>query len=365
MIDLYPLIRPAVFSLEPEKAHAVTLRAMKCGLLPDFTFTAPALEQTLWGLKFPNPVGLSAGFDKNAEVIGPAFRMGFGFVEAGTVTPKPQTGHERPRIFRDPSHEAIINRMGFPGQGALQFKTNLEKFLGQKHKPAGVVGINIGMNKTQTEPAKDYAFLIQRLAPMADYITVNISSPNTPGLRDLQSREPLLELLGTVKEERKKACGMHLPPILVKLAPDLDEEKQTELAKALLEADIDGLILTNTTLDRPAFLPDSFRNEKGGLSGQPLTEKSTHMIHHFYALTKGTLPIIGAGGISSGQQAYDKIKAGASLVQIYTALVFKGPALPARINQELLSLLEADGHTHIAQAIGQNHRFSKQVSQSA
>jgi dihydroorotate dehydrogenase len=356
MVDLYKLARPILFHIDPEEAHGLTIKAMKAGLVPACApVSDPALEQKLFGLKFPNPVGLSAGFDKGAEVIGPAFDLGFGFVEAGTVTPKAQEGNPRPRVFRDPKNEAVINRMGFPGSGMHAFKDNLEKFLGQKNKPAGVVGINIGMNKGQTEPSKDYATLIRMLAPMADYLTINISSPNTPGLRDLQSREPLLELLGVVKDERKSSCGAHPPPILLKLAPDLDEAKQEELAAAVLESGIEGVILGNTTLDRPEFLPAKFREEKGGLSGQPLTEKSTRIIHNFYRLTKGQIPIIGVGGISNGAQAYAKIKAGASLVQLYTALVFKGPTIASSINKELLALLRADGYTHISQAIGKAH----------
>jgi len=356
MVDLYTLARPLLFTIEPEKAHGLTLRIMKSGLMPSCgTISTPCLEQTLWNLKFPNPVGLSAGFDKNAEVIAPSFKMGFGFVEVGTVTPKPQHGNPKPRIFRDPKNEAVINRMGFPNGGMNLFKDNLQKFLEEKERPAGVVGLNIGMNKSQTEPAKDYAVLIKMLAPMADYLTINISSPNTPGLRDLQKREVLMDLLGTLKEERRKACGEHLPPLLVKLAPDLDEAQQEELATVAIDSEIDGLILSNTTLDRPKFLAKEFRGEKGGLSGQPLTMKSTNVIRNFYRLTGGRIPLIGVGGISNGAQAYEKIKAGASLVQLYSALVFKGPGLIQTINQELVGLLQADGYSNISEAIGADH----------
>ena len=356
MVDLYALARPLLFTIEPETAHGLTIKAMKAGALPACDgISGEALTQTLWGLKFPNPVGLSAGFDKNAEVIGPCFKLGFGFVEVGTVTPKPQHGNPRPRIFRDPSNEAVINRMGFPNGGMNAFKANLENFLRQNERPKGVVGINIGMNKSQKEPAKDYAVLIKMLGPMADYLTVNISSPNTPGLRDLQKREPLMELLNVIKEERYKACRDHPPPLLVKFAPDLDEVQQEELAQTALDAEIEGIIVTNTTLDRPNSLPTKFASEKGGLSGQPLTEKSTAVIHNFYKLTGGKLPIIGVGGVSSGAQAYDKIKAGASLVQLYTAMVFKGPAIANMINKELLDLLQADGHKNISEAIGSDH----------
>lgn len=357
MIDLYSLARPVLFKTDPEKAHSMTLKALKTGFLPCIPkVDNPALETTLLGLRFPNPVGLSAGFDKNAEVIGPAFKMGFGFVEPGTVTPKPQEGNPKPRIFRDPANDAVINRMGFPNGGADLFKDNLEKFLSAKARPNGVVGLNIGMNKTQKEPAKDYTFLIRLLAPMADYLTINISSPNTPGLRDLQKREPLMELLDAVMEERAKACRTHAPPLFVKLAPDLDEAQQEELAQTLLDAKVDGVILGNTTLDRPAFLNATFREEKGGLSGQPLTAKSTTVIRNFYRLTEGKLPIIGVGGIANGDQAYEKIKAGASLVQLYTGLIYKGPMIAHDINTRLIELLKRDGYTNIADAIGADHR---------
>lgn len=333
---------------------------MKCGLTPKApAINAPELEQVLWGLKFPNPVGLSAGFDKNAEVIGPAFNLGFGFVETGTVTPKPQEGNPKPRIFRDIANEAVINRMGFPNAGADVYKANLEKFLSSGVKPQGVIGLNIGMNKTQKTPVKDYAYLIRLLAPMADYLTVNISSPNTPGLRDLQRREPLLELIDAMKEERAKACRTHQPPLFVKLAPDLDEEQQHELARTLLDARVEAVILGNTTLDRPNHIPKQIREEAGGLSGQPLTDKSTQVIRNFYRMTKGKLPIIGAGGISNGAQAYNKIRAGASLVQLYTALVFKGPMVAHDINTELLSLLKRDGFNHVSEAIGADHKHDQ------
>ena len=356
MPDLYAAFRPLIFKIDPEQAHEYTLRLMKSGLMPPPgpAVKDKALEVTLWGHKFPNPVGLSAGFDKNAEVIGPSFNLGFGFVETGTVTPRPQEGNPKPRVFRDPKTGSIINAMGFPNKGVNVFKTNLEKFLGGSQKTVGVLGINIGMNKTQTEPAKDYAMLINMLGPMADYLTVNISSPNTPGLRDLQKREPLLELLGVLKEERKKACGDHPPPLLVKLAPDLDEERQQELATALLEAGVDGIVLTNTTLDRPDVVPTHFASQRGGLSGDLVKDKSTAIIRSFYKLTQGKLPIIGVGGISTGSDAYEKIKAGASLVQLYTGLVFKGPSVANSINQELVKLLKADGHKSISQAVGKD-----------
>jgi dihydroorotate dehydrogenase len=294
---------------------------------------------------------LAAGFDKNADVIAPMLSMGFGFVEVGTVTPKPQAGNPRPRVFRDKKNNAVINRMGFPNKGYETFRHNIESFLENPNRPKGIVGINIGMNKDQTEPSKDYCFLMERLAPYGDYFTINISSPNTPGLRNLQKREHLINLIKNVKAVRDESENK--PPLLVKLAPDLTEAEQEEIAGAVLESDIDGIILTNTTLERPDFLPASFAKEMGGLSGKPLTLKSTGIIKNFYRLTNGKVPIIGIGGISNGLDAYEKIKAGASLVQLYSALVFEGPELANKINRELSEFIEQDGLKSINDAVGQ------------
>lgn len=358
MTNLYSIAKKFVFKLDPETAHNATLKMMRCGLLPHISaVNDPALATTFCGLNFANPVGLSAGFDKNAEVIAPILNLGFGFTEVGTVTPKAQKGNPKPRVFREVENEAVINRMGFPNDGLMSFRNNLEGFIEKQNKPNGIVGINIGMNKNQTEPEKDYIALLRILAPMADYLTVNISSPNTPGLRDLQRKEFLMDLIGRLKDERAKVCGTdNPPPLLVKLAPDLSEAEQQELAETAIEAEIDGLILTNTTLDRPDYLPEKFRNEGGGLSGVPVREKSTATIRNFYALTKGKIPIIGVGGISDGASAYEKIKAGASLVQLYSSLVFKGPRVAHSINTDLLALLRADGYSNISEAIGVDHK---------
>lgn len=341
--------------MDPEDAHRLTLKALKTGLMPcPARVDDPKLKVTLWNRAFPNPVGLAAGFDKNADVVGPMLKIGFGFVEAGTVTPRPQEGNPRPRVFRDSQNKAVINRMGFPNEGLNVFRHNIEKFLQEKPRPAGLVGINIGMNKGQTDPAKDYCALVKTLGPYADYLTVNISSPNTPGLRNLQERENLLPLLEKILDERARACGADAPPLLVKLAPDLTETQQEDIARTALEAGIDGLILTNTTLDRPDHLPIHFREQAGGLSGAPLTTKSTDIIRNFYRLLDRKIPIIGAGGISSADDAYEKIKAGASLVQLYSALVFHGPDLVPDILSGLSARLQKDGFTHISQAIGTN-----------
>lgn len=353
MASTYNILRPILFRMDAEKAHTLTLRLLATGLAPRIApVENPALKVALWGRHFPNPLGLAAGFDKNAEVIGPMLRFGFGFVEAGTVTPKPQHGNPKPRVFRDPDHEAVINRMGFPNGGINRFKDNLQKFLDRKPRPAGIVGLNIGMNKSQTEPAKDYRLLVQQLAPLADYLTINISSPNTPGLRNLQEPAHLRDLLAQVMEERSRACRTDPPPLLLKLAPDLDEKQREQIAATVMESGVDGLILTNTTLARPAGLPQKFAAQQGGLSGAPVRDKATSVIASFYRLTGGKLPIIGLGGISSGDDAYEKIKAGASLAQVYTALVFRGPDVVREINTQILENLKRDGFSHVSQAVG-------------
>lgn len=352
---LFALAKPFLHKLDPETAHRLTIQGLQKLPSAKPLRDDPLLAVKLWDRTFPNPVGLAAGFDKNADVIGPMMGFGFGFVEAGTVTPKPQEGNPRPRVFRSADDQAVINRMGFPNLGAEHFRNNIEKFLGTKPRPTGIVGINIGMNKDQTDPAKDYCALVRLLGPLADYLTVNISSPNTPGLRDLQKKENLLDLLSRILEERQKSCGHDLPPLLVKLAPDIDEGQQEDIAQATLQAGIDGLILTNTTLDRPDSLAQPFGAERGGLSGVPVREKSLRVLRNMYALTYGQLPLIGVGGISNGNDAYDKIKAGASLVQLYTALVFQGPAMIKEIKQTLIRRLKEDGFSHITEAVGADH----------
>ncbi len=351
MDALFKLGKPLLHKLDPEDAHTLTIKGLKPNLLPACrNVKSPRLEQTVCGLAFKNPVGLAAGFDKNAEVISPILGFGFGFTEVGTVTPKPQEGNPRPRVFRDPSHEAVINRMGFPNGGLDIFKKNVENFRAKYPGTSGILGLNIGMNKDQEKPEEDYKLLVRELADLADYLTVNISSPNTPGLRNLQSKENLVPLLKEILEERSKASKQ--PPLFVKLAPDLEDPQIAEISQSVLEAGIDGLILTNTTLDRHDFLPENFRSEMGGLSGKPLTQKSTEIIGKFYKQTEGKLPIIGVGGVSSAQDAYDKIKAGASLTQLYSALIYQGPGLVNHINDGLLDLLDKDGYNHISEAIG-------------
>ena len=348
------LTKPVLHALDPETAHQLTIKSMKAGLSPKYDpVNNDALKANLWGLNFDNPVGLSAGFDKNAEVIQPMFDLGFGFVEVGGVTAVPQSGLPRPRIFRDTKNEAIINRMNFPNVGLDTFKNNVKEFRKKHTNPNGKIGIQIVMTSDQTEPEKDYQLLTKELGRLADYITFNVSCPNTPGLRDLQKRDHLMPLINSIKQTRKNYCDReHPPPLIMKLAPDLNEEQQEELAQVALDSGLDGLILANTTTARPDYLDKKFGERPGGLSGKPLTDKSTQIIGNFYKLTNGKIPIIGVGGISSGADAYEKIKAGASLVQLYSALVFKGPALINQINNDLVKLLKQDGFENINEAVG-------------
>lgn len=348
----YNLAAPVLSRLDPETAHNITLKALAAGCHP----SAPeqdekSLHLKLWDLEFSNPIGLAAGFDKNAAVIPAMLGYGFGFVEAGTVTPQAQAGNPRPRVFRDPASRSVINRMGFPGEGADIFEKNIADF--RDHDLYSVVGINIGKNKTTEDAASDYVTLIERFSGQASYFTVNISSPNTPGLRDLQSRENLLPLLQSlVMTLNDRTAGSRRPPLLVKLAPDLSPEQIESIAATVLEAGIDGLVLTNTTLARTDSLPRDFKTQTGGLSGPHVKARALAVTAAFYRLTRGKLPIIGVGGIESGQDAYDRIRAGASLVQLYTALVYGGPQLVSRIKHDLAALLEKDGFQHVREATG-------------
>jgi len=340
------LLRPVLFNIQPETAHHLAVSALRYAPFL-FKKRAPVkLPVKLWGREFPSPIGLAAGFDKDAEAWRGLSRLGFGFVELGTVTPKPQSGNAKPRIFRDQSTQSIINRMGFPGKGVEYFKRALKK---RANCPVPL-GINIGKNKdteTQEDILADYKTCLHELRGLADYFVVNVSSPNTPGLRALQGAEALRNLVSELMLCKEKDV-----PLLVKLAPDLSENELQEIAEVILEIQCDGVILSNTTLERPDVLPDGFASEQGGLSGPLLKEASTRMIAQFYQMTKGKVPIIGVGGVSSGQDVYDKMVAGASLVQVYTGFVFGGPALVAQISRELQEILAAEGIENCADIIG-------------
>lgn len=350
---LYSLARPVLFTIDAEKAHGLAISFLKYSSFKSPVVSeTPRLKTALWSKSFPNPLGLAAGFDKNAEVIAPILSLGFGFTEVGTVTPKPQEGNPKPRIFRSPKNHAVINRMGFPNQGLEAFQANLTRYLEKKPRPNGLVGINIGMNKDTQNPLRDYTVLLRALAPMADYLTINISSPNTPGLRDHQKPEAFRKLIGTLQEELSKVCGNHPPPLLVKLAPDLTAEEQRDLAKAALDMDLDGLILANTTLARPDTLPKKFADQKGGLSGKPVFEKSNKVLRNFYKLTEGKIPLIGVGGIETAEDAYAKLRSGASLIQLYSGMIYQGPMIAKDILEGLDRLLERDGYDHVQDVTG-------------
>lgn len=354
-MDLYSLARPLLMALDPERAHDLTLFSLGLGFGPaDTAPDHPALATSVFGLSFPNPVGLAAGFDKNAQVPAAMLKLGFGFVEAGTVTPRPQPGNPRPRLFRVPEAGAVINRFGFNNNGLEEFARRLEDLRGLGWP--GIVGANVGKNKETEDAAADYATGIRRLTPLADYLVVNVSSPNTPGLRTLQSREALSTLLARCLEARAAARGSRRPPLLLKVAPDLSDPDKEDIAAVVLDSGIDGLIVSNTTVARPPQIPDRLAREAGGLSGRPLMEPSTRVLAEFHALLGGRVPLVGVGGVASGADAYAKIRAGAALVQLYTALAYEGPGLVRRIKDELAALLARDGFPSVAAAVGSGHR---------
>jgi dihydroorotate dehydrogenase len=352
-MNLYRLLRPALFALDPESAHRAAVLALKAGLGEAYARKdAPILATRVWNLDFPNPIGLAAGFDKNGEAPDAILGLGFGFAEVGTVTPKPQAGNPRPRLFRLPADAALVNRMGFNNDGVEAMAARL----GRRSRH-GIVGANIGRNKDSADEIADYATCAARLAPLADYLVVNVSSPNTPGLRALQGRDPLARLLGAVKEARDQATPTGArPPLLVKIAPDLADDDLGDIAEVARALPADGLIATNTTIARPPDLRDAHGAEAGGLSGRPLFASSTRVLGTLYKLTGGALPLVGVGGVGGGREAYAKIRAGASLVQLYTALVFEGPGLVGAIKRELAECLRRDGFSSVAAAVGADHR---------
>ena len=346
---LFNLGPPLLRLLPPETAHRLTIAALTSGIAPQRAEPDPRiLRVKLWGRSFPNPIGLAAGFDKNAEVPDAMLRFGFGFVETGTVTPRPQAGNPKPRLFRLTEDRALINRLGFNNQGLEAVQARLAARRGRP----GLVGANIGKNKDSADAIADYVVGLRALAPLADYITVNVSSPNTPGLRDLQRKATLLSLIAALKDARAVAVPRDPPPLLLKIAPDLSPEERAEIAEAAHETAIDGLVISNTTVARPSGLRSRHAQETGGLSGAPLFEASTRLVAEMRQLTRGRIPLVGVGGIASGADAYAKIRAGASLVQLYTALVYEGAALVQRIKRDLAACLIRDGFAGIADAVG-------------
>jgi len=340
----YRLIRPLIFAFDAERAHNLSLRML--GLMPMSPPAAPdpVLSQIVAGISFPNPVGLAAGYDKEGRVAHKMHGLGFGFAELGTLTPLPQPGNPTPRLFRLVEDRAVINRMGFNNGGQVAAAKRIAK-----HKRVGgaIIGINIGANKDATDRIADYATGVEHMAPLADYLTINISSPNTPGLRALQDRAALDALLGAVMAAR----GPAKVPIFLKVAPDLEPADVEDIAAACIDHRVNALIVSNTTIARPP-LRSVHGKETGGLSGAPLHDMALARLRDFRRTVRGQLPLIGVGGIATGAQAYARIRAGASLVQLYSALVYEGPWLAKRINAELKGLLARDGFTNISQAVG-------------
>ena len=354
-MNIYQFFRPLIFKIEPEKAHNLALNYLK--FLPKFSALLATsknyenLNNSLWNLNFSNPVGMSAGFDKNAEIINSLFNFGFGFVEAGTTTPIAQIGNEQPRIFRLIEDNAIINRLGFNNLGANYFYENLSKI----NKTASqIIGVNIGKNKDTADASSDYIFLLEKFYNHADYITINISSPNTKNLRDLQNENLLndfLQKISQCKNNLQKISPKNTP-ILLKIAPDLEFEQQKNIAKIVIDNNIDGIIISNTTIARDLNLKSPKAFEIGGLSGKPLFEKSNEILRNFYRLTEGKIPLIGVGGISNAQDAYTKIKNGASLIQIYSAFIYQGFGLVEKIKKQLSEKIKKDGFKNISEAVG-------------
>lgn len=346
----YRVVWPLVRLIDPERAHGLAVRALEWGVIPEPLAPGdPALRVQLWGMNFPNPVGLAAGFDKDARVYRQMLAQGFGFVEVGSITPAPQPGNPRPRLFRLEEDGAVINRMGFNSEGHATAQARLEK----RDRSRGIVGVNLGKNKLTEDAAADYEKGARAFGRLADFLVINVSSPNTPGLRALQGAGVLRELLGHTQAALRGACeGTTVPPLLLKIAPDLTDEDKADIAHVALDVGIDGLIVTNTTIERPATLKSIHKAELGGLSGRPLFAASTRVLAEMYKATEGRLPLVGVGGIEDGRGAYEKILMGASLVELYSAMVYAGPAIGARVAAELAQLLKADGFSSVAAAVG-------------
>ncbi|MBI1243619.1 MAG: quinone-dependent dihydroorotate dehydrogenase [Alphaproteobacteria bacterium] len=345
-MNWYELAFPLIRNVDPELAHGVAIKALAAGFVPTpAPVEDPVLRMNVWGREFPNPVGLAAGFDKDAEVPDAMLAQGFGFVEIGSVTPRAQPGNPKKRLFRLSADEAVINRMGFNSRGLEVATANLSA-----RKRRGIVGVNLGKNKETEDAADDYVRGALALAPFADYLVCNVSSPNTPGLRALQGREALDGLVARVQE----ALGSisKAPPLVFKIAPDLADADLEDVVRVALDRRLAGLIVGNTTLSRPASLRDPQKGEAGGLSGRPLFDLSTRMLAKARALAGRDFVLIGTGGISDARDAYAKIRAGATLVQLYSAMVYRGPGLAADICRTLPALVKADGFASIAEAVG-------------
>ena len=342
---LYNLAKPFIFKLEAERAHGLTIGGLKAVPMGPAPKSDPVLATSVAGLDFVNPIGMAPGFDKNGEVPDALIRMGFGFAEVGTLTPLPQAGNPKPRIFRLVEDKAVINRLGFNNQGQQEAMPRLARMRPRMGK--GVLGINIGANKDSSDRIADYVTGAKNMAPLADYLTVNISSPNTPGLRALQDKGALAELLAAVMA----AMGQSKTPVFLKVAPDLEPADIDDIVDVAMAEKIAALIISNTTITRPELLSRN-RTETGGLSGAPLKDLALQRLKDFRTASGGQIPLIGVGGIATAEDAYERIRAGASLVQLYTAMIYEGPTLAASISCHLAQLLKRDGFKNVAEAVG-------------
>lgn len=350
MIELFDrLARPLLYALDPEDAHRLAIRMLQVVPLPPVPFDDTRLATRVFGLNFLNPIGIAAGFDKHAEIPDALMRAGFGFVEVGTVTPLPQSGNPRPRLFRLDADQAVINRLGFNSQGA----DAVLRRLAARASAGGIVGINVGANKDAPDRVADYVRLIEKFAAVASYVTVNISSPNTPGLRDMQQADVLDDLLARVIDARERVTKNAGPtPVLLKIAPDLSLSDLDDVVGIARARRVNGMIVGNTTVSRPASLRDAQSREAGGLSGRPLLPLADRMLAETYVRVEDAFPLVGAGGIDSGASALGKIRAGASLIQIYSGLVFRGLGLVGEIKRTIVAALERDGAQNLADYVG-------------
>ncbi len=347
---MFSFLRPFIFNLDPETAHDLAIKSLKYNVLPKSLFTVEdedILSTKLFGKIIDNPIGLAAGFDKSAEVYNEIFKIGFGFVEVGTVTPKKQYGNQKPRVFRLEKDQALINRLGFNNDGSDAIKKRIEH-----NAPDGLLGINIGPNKDTDNMYDDFLSCAKTFFPIGDYITINISSPNTEGLRNFHEKENLEKLLIKINEIRKESNFKK--SFLLKISPDLDESSVNNIVDLSLKNNINGIILTNTSDKNRDKLIDNQKNEKGGLSGQPIKDLSTKIIKKFYKKLNGKIPIIGVGGVDSGNAAFEKIAAGASAIQLYTGMIYKGPMIVKEIKKGLIIKLNEKGFKNISEAVGSN-----------
>ncbi len=347
---MFSIFKPYIFSLDPEVAHDLAIKSLKFNVLPKSIFNVEEeeiLEIKLFGEKLPNPIGLAAGFDKSAEVYNSLFKLGYGFVEVGTITPKMQLGNPKPRVFRLEKDQALINRLGFNNHGSDVVFNRISNNL-----PDGFLGINIGPNKDTLNKEEDFYKCLKKISPFGGYVTINISSPNTEGLRDFHEQKELEKLLKGINKIKKD--NNILKPLVVKLSPDINDNEISKIIELIIKYEISGIILSNTTETREMVLKDLKKNEKGGLSGQPLRDRSTNLIKKFYNETKGKVQIIGVGGVDSGQAAFEKISVGANAVQLYTGMVYRGPGVVKDIKKELISILKKENLKNIGDAVGIN-----------